>query len=92
MPSPDVVLFLVGALFLVVGLAGSVELTAVKIPSVGKFQRLVAFGIGIAFIGIGFYVNQQGQADAANPGDSQPAAVESAVESPAPKADDKAKE
>lgn len=83
MPSPDVVLFLVGALFLVVGLAGSVELTAVKIPSVGKFQRLVAFGIGIAFIGIGFYVNQQGQADAANPGanpnDGQPAAVESPV-------------
>ena len=88
MPSPDVVLFLVGALFLVVGLAGSVELTAVKIPSVGKFQRLVAFGIGIVFIGIGFYLNQQGQADAANPGDSQPAAMES----PSPKGDDKAKE
>ena len=88
MPSPDVVLFLVGALFLVVGLAGSVELTAVKIPSVGKFQRLIAFGIGIAFIGIGFYLNQQGQADASHAGDSQPAAVES----PSPKDDDKAKE
>lgn len=88
MPSPDVVLFLVGALFLVVGLAGSVELTAVKIPSVGRFQRLVAFGIGIVFIGIGFYLNQQGQAEVVNPGDSQPAAMES----PSPKGDDKAKE
>ena len=69
------VLFVIGALFLIVGLAGSVELTAVKIPSVGKLQRLVAFGIGSVLIPAGIFIALSGQTPE-NPQDQRDAQVE----------------
>jgi len=61
-------------LFLIVGLAGSVELTAVKIPSVGKLQRLIAFGIGSVLIAAGI-LTLSGQTPE-NPRDQRDAEVE----------------
>ncbi len=59
--TADVALIILGALFLIGGLAGGLELSAVKIPAMGKMQRAIASGIGgvLILFGIGLAIAGQ---------------------------------
>jgi hypothetical protein len=47
------ILLFVGAIFFLIGLlGGGFEIAAIKMPSVGKYPRIISGGIGIIFMGI----------------------------------------
>lgn len=47
------VLLVVGAIFFLIGLlGGGVELAAIRIPSIGKYPRFLASGVGVIFMGL----------------------------------------
>jgi hypothetical protein len=49
--TPEGLLLVIGAIFLSIGiLGGGFELSAIKIPAVGKYPRIFAFITGIIFI------------------------------------------
>jgi len=51
--SSEGVLLFVGAIFLLIGiLGGGFEVSAIKIPSVGRYVRMISAGIGIILMGI----------------------------------------
>jgi len=54
MPQTDIgVLLFIGAIFFLIGLlGGGFEISAIKIPPVGKYPRYFSLGIGILFMGI----------------------------------------
>lgn len=54
--SNEGILLLIGALFLLLGLlGGGFEISAIKMPSVGKFTRVFALVIGTVVFGIGLF-------------------------------------
>ncbi len=54
--SNEGILLLIGALFLLLGLlGGGFEISAIKIPPVGKFTRGFAFAIGAIVFGMGLF-------------------------------------